>query len=212
MPRKADGPEPAVRGEDGHGDAVERVADFGDVLGVSLFLGGEQVLLEARPVRQGMQGVGRPRDGGDVFVDFLFAFRREESLAEPRAIGGELLAQIDARDAVAGVFAAQDEHLLVHERGEADRGLIERGHQFPHVRSPGFHHVDLAAHHGAELHHLERHRKKPRLVVLADIAELDEAVEEAVHRALLQRQGLAYLKGLVRAVGAEEFQNVENFL
>ena len=39
-----------------------------------------------------------------------------------------------------------------------------------------------------------------------------EAVEEAVHRALLQRQGLAYLKGLVRAVGAEEFQNVENFL
>lgn len=75
-----------------------------------------------------MQGVGRPRDGGDVFVDFLFAFRREESLAEPRAIGGELLAQIDARDAVAGVFAAQDEHLLVHERGEADRGLIERGH------------------------------------------------------------------------------------
>ena len=44
------------------------------------------------------------------------------------------------------------------------------------------------------------------------IAELDEAVEEAVHRALLQRQGLAYLKGLVRAVGAEEFQNVENFL
>lgn len=79
---------PPVRGEDGHGDAVERVADFGDVLGVSLFLGGEQVLLEARPVRQGMQGVGRPRDGGDVFVDFLFAFRREESLAEPRAIGG----------------------------------------------------------------------------------------------------------------------------
>ena len=57
MPRKADGPEPAVRGEDGHGDAVERVADFGDVLGVSLFLGGEQVLLEARPVRQGMQAV-----------------------------------------------------------------------------------------------------------------------------------------------------------
>ena len=147
-----------------------------------------------------------------LLSDFLFAFRREESLAEPRAIGGELLAQIDARDAVAGVFAAQDEHLLVHERGEADRGLIERGHQFPHVRSPGFHHVDLAAHHGAELHHLERHRKKPRLVVLADIAELDEAVEEAVHRALLQRQGLAYLKGLVRAVGAEEFQNVENFL
>lgn len=78
MPRKADGPEPAVRGEDGHGDAVERVADFGDVLGVSLFLGGEQVLLEARPVRQGMQGVGRPRDGGEYssISSSLFVERR----------------------------------------------------------------------------------------------------------------------------------------
>lgn len=76
MPRKADGPEPAVRGEDGHGDAVERVADFGDVLGVSLFLGGEQVLLEARPVRQGMQGVGRTVAMYSSISSSLFVERR----------------------------------------------------------------------------------------------------------------------------------------